>query len=43
MGKWRSAGLQWSLLLTDVSDRDIAAMKYLPESFLTSTFLRLQP
>ncbi len=43
MGKWRSAGLQWSLLLTDVNSKDITAKKYLPERFLTSTFLRLQP
>ena len=43
MGKWRRVGLQWSILLTDVSDRDIAAKKYLPERFLTSTSLRLQP
>ena len=42
MGKRRRVGLQWSFLLTDVSDRDIQQRITLWE-LLTSIFLRLQP
>ena len=41
MGKWSRAGLQWSLLLTDVSDRDIQRRNLLQRASLLQLFCRL--